>query len=168
MIRNFDGSRTNPFVPWFSESNYRSSNYMSSAVYIIYIYICICMIYMVLKNILFNMFRPKSSSVKLNFLIRFLYISYTLLIHFLIHFLYASYTLSYTFYFILYSWLIQIKKPGLKYRKERYTHGVHESCPIFKTTHPPCPTTSKILPPPWPWTSSFKRTLNLFKWQPIN
>ena len=59
---------------------------MSSAVYIIYIYICICMIYMVLKNILFNMFRPKSSSVKLNFLIRFLYISYTLLIHFLIHF----------------------------------------------------------------------------------
>ena len=102
---------------------------MSSAVYIIYIYICICMIYMVLKNILFNMFRPKSSSVKLNFLIRFLYTFLYILLH--------SIQLTNT-----------NQKTGLKYRKERYTHGVHESCPIFKTTHPPCPTTSKILPPP--------------------
>ena len=28
----------------------------------------------------------------------------------------------------------------------------------FKSPHVPCPSTSNILPPPWPWTSSFKRT----------
>ena len=28
----------------------------------------------------------------------------------------------------------------------------------FSWTPPPCPSTSKILPPPWPWTSHFKRT----------
>ena len=27
----------------------------------------------------------------------------------------------------------------------------------FQEPHPPCLTTSKILPPPWPWTSNFKR-----------
>ena len=34
----------------------------------------------------------------------------------------------------------------------------HENCLIFKTTHPPCPSTSKHLLLPWPWTSNFKRT----------
>ena len=27
----------------------------------------------------------------------------------------------------------------------------------FQYPPPPCPSTSKILPPPWPWTSNFKR-----------
>ena len=39
--------------------------------------------------------------------------------------------------------------------KGRYTHDVHGNCPICKTT--PAQATSKILPPPWPWTSNFKR-----------
>ena len=38
-----------------------------------------------------------------------------------------------------------------------YTYDVHENCPIFKTRHSSCPAASKILPPPWPWTSNFKR-----------
>ena len=30
------------------------------------------------------------------------------------------------------------------------THmNVHENCPVFKTPHPPCPSTSKIFPPLW-------------------
>ena len=37
-------------------------------------------------------------------------------------------------------------------------HDVHENCPIFRTHHRPCPATSYILPPPWPWTFNFKRT----------
>ena len=28
----------------------------------------------------------------------------------------------------------------------------------FSRPPPPCPSTSKILPPPWPWTSNFERT----------
>ena len=43
-------------------------------------------------------------------------------------------------------------------RKGWYTYDVHENCPIFKTPYPPCPSTSKILSPPWLWTSNFKRT----------
>ena len=39
---------------------------------------------------------------------------------------------------------------------------MHISCPwklsTFQDPHPPCPTTSKILPPSWLWTSNFKRT----------
>ena len=32
-----------------------------------------------------------------------------------------------------------------------YTYDVHENCPVFKTpSTPPCPSTSKILPPPSP------------------
>ena len=46
----------------------------------------------------------------------------------------------------------------LKLVKGWYTYDVHENCPIFKTPNPPCPSTSKIRPPPWPWTSNFKRT----------
>ena len=42
--------------------------------------------------------------------------------------------------------------------KEWHIYDAHEHCPIFKTSYPPCPFTSKILPPPWPWTSNFKRT----------
>ena len=38
-----------------------------------------------------------------------------------------------------------------------YTYEVRENCPIFKTPYPPCPSTSKILPPSWTWTSNFKR-----------
>ena len=38
-----------------------------------------------------------------------------------------------------------------------YTYDVHENSPIFKTPNPPFPATSKILPPPSPWTSNFKR-----------
>ena len=41
--------------------------------------------------------------------------------------------------------------------KRRYTYDVHENCPVFKAPHPPCSATSKILPPPWTWTSSFKQ-----------
>ena len=37
-----------------------------------------------------------------------------------------------------------------------YTYDVHENCLIFKTPHLPYPSTSKILQPPWPWTSNFK------------
>ena len=32
--------------------------------------------------------------------------------------------------------------------KERYTYDVHENCPIFKTSRPPSPATSRILSPP--------------------
>ena len=39
-----------------------------------------------------------------------------------------------------------------------YTCDVHENYPIFKTLLPPCPSTSKILAPPWPWTYNFKQT----------
>ena len=35
---------------------------------------------------------------------------------------------------------------------------IHENSFIFKTPHPPCPSTSKILGPPWRWTSNFKQT----------
>ena len=35
------------------------------------------------------------------------------------------------------------------------THDVYGNCSIF---WPPCPSTSKIFPRPWPWTSNFKRT----------
>ena len=38
-----------------------------------------------------------------------------------------------------------------------YTYDVDENCPISKTPTP-CPPTSEIFRPPWPWTSSFKRT----------
>ena len=37
-----------------------------------------------------------------------------------------------------------------------YTYDVHQNCPIFKTPHPPCPSTSKFFLPPWPWTSNFR------------
>ena len=43
------------------------------------------------------------------------------------------------------------------------THDVLENFPIFKTSTP-CPSTSEILPPPWPWTSNFKRTPSLSTW----
>ena len=32
-----------------------------------------------------------------------------------------------------------------------YTYDIHENCLIFKTPHP-CASTSKLFPPPWPWT----------------
>ena len=38
------------------------------------------------------------------------------------------------------------------------TYDVHESCPIFKTSHSPRPSTSNILLHTWPWTSNFKWT----------
>ena len=38
----------------------------------------------------------------------------------------------------------------------RYTYDVHENCSVFKIPHIPCLAASKILPPPWPWTSSLK------------
>ena len=31
----------------------------------------------------------------------------------------------------------------------------------FQDLPPPCPSTSKIFPPPWPWTSNFKQTPSL-------
>ena len=46
-------------------------------------------------------------------------------------------------------------QPATKDQKEWYTYDVHENCQIFKTPHPPCPSTSKILPLPWSWTSNF-------------
>ena len=39
-----------------------------------------------------------------------------------------------------------------------YTYDVHENDLTFKTPHSPCPSTSHIFPPPWPWTSNFKQT----------
>ena len=42
-----------------------------------------------------------------------------------------------------------------------YTYDVHENCPYFKTFHPTCSSTSKILPLLWPWTSNFKGTVRL-------
>ena len=41
-----------------------------------------------------------------------------------------------------------------------YTYDVQENCPIFKTppSHPPYPSTSKILRPTWPWMSNFNQT----------
>ena len=47
------------------------------------------------------------------------------------------------------------------FSKGWYTCRVHEHCPIFKTPHPPCPSTSKILPPLWPWMCNFKWTTPL-------
>ena len=35
-----------------------------------------------------------------------------------------------------------------KLTKEGYIYDVHENYPIFKIYHPPCPSISKILPPP--------------------
>ena len=46
----------------------------------------------------------------------------------------------------------------LCYIKGWYTYDVHENYPIFKTSHPPYPSTSKLLPLSWPWTSHFKPT----------
>ena len=44
--------------------------------------------------------------------------------------------------------------------KGRYAYDVHENGPIFKTSHAPCPTSSKISPPFWRLTlSSFKQIL---------
>ena len=45
-----------------------------------------------------------------------------------------------------------------------YTYDVHGKCSIFKTTHHPCPSTSEILQPSWPWTSNFKRSLLFSQW----
>ena len=36
----------------------------------------------------------------------------------------------------------------------------------FQEPPPPCPSTSKVLPPPWAWTSNFKRTPLNFKRKP--
>ena len=52
-------------------------------------------------------------------------------------------------------WLI---KKRTSRSKGWYTYEVHENCPIFKTPHPPYPSTSKILRPPWLWTSNFNQT----------
>ena len=52
----------------------------------------------------------------------------------------------------------------LKTCKGWYTYGIHENCPIFKTPHPPCPSTSEIPPPSWPWMFNFKRPSLLSKW----
>ena len=44
--------------------------------------------------------------------------------------------------------------------KGRYAYEVHENGPIFKTSHAPCPASSKISPPFWRLTlSSFKKIL---------
>ena len=44
--------------------------------------------------------------------------------------------------------------------KGRYAYDVHENGPIFKTSHAPCPASSKISPPCWRLTlSSFKQIL---------
>ena len=42
-----------------------------------------------------------------------------------------------------------------------YTYGVHGNCPVSKTPCPSYPSTSKILPASWPWTSNFKWTPSL-------
>ena len=38
---------------------------------------------------------------------------------------------------------------------------------IFQDPHLPCPAMSKILSPPWPWTSNFKQTLSPYPLQMI-
>ena len=53
--------------------------------------------------------------------------------------------------------ILTLRTEYIKIRKERYTYNVHENCLIFKTTHPPCPSTSNIFLSRSSATSNFKR-----------
>ena len=53
------------------------------------------------------------------------------------------------------NWKI-ILKIVMRHLQGWYTYKVHENCPIFKAHYHLCPSTSKILPLPWPRTSNFK------------
>ena len=48
-------------------------------------------------------------------------------------------------------------RTGLDIKNKSYKYHFHQICLIFKTPTP-CPSTSEIFPPPWRWTSNFKRT----------
>ena len=50
----------------------------------------------------------------------------------------------------------------LKSKRNNY-YDVHENCLIFKTPHPPCPSTFKFFPPSWPWRSNFEWTPHSLK-----